>query len=227
MVMSKNPYAPSFNDLPQTLPVFPLTGVLLMPHGQLPLNIFEPRYVAMLEDALAGGRMIGMVQPLIPGSAQSSDPIKIYQSGCAGKITEFSETTDGSYRVTLTGICRFNIAAELDTLSPYRLVKPDWKMFKDDLGAKKCLGVDREKLKTLLSQYFKDQDMSCDFEKFETIEDGKLMTCLAMICPFEPSEKQALLEEICCIERSKMFITMLEMAIHSGKPLDKSKEQCH
>ena len=149
------------------------------------------------------------------------------KTGCAGKITEFSETSDGRYLITLTGICRFRIAAELEVSTPYRQIKTDWQEFKTDIETKKCLGVDREKLHNLLEAYFEKEGMSCDFNKFEGIEDGKLMTCLSMVCPFEPSEKQALLEQVCCKERSEMFMTMVEMAIKSGKPLDKSKHQCH
>lgn len=217
--MDKNPFAPDFEDLPETLAIFPLTGVLLLPHGTLPLNIFEDRYLAMIDDAMSSSRMIGMVQP-------KSDS-EIYQIGCAGKITEFSETSDGRYLITLTGICRFHINQELDVATPYRQVKTNWQEFKTDIETKKCLGVDRQKLHNLLEAYFEREEMSCDFEKFEDITDGKLMTCLSMVCPFEPSEKQALLEQICCKERAKMFMTMVEMAIKSGKPLDKSKTQCH
>lgn len=205
--------------LPERLPIFPLTGVLLLPHGRLPLNIFEPRYLAMVEEALATDRMIGMVQP--------KDGDAVYQTGCAGKITEFSETDDGRYLITLTGISRFHIGEELEGDTPFRVVHPDWSAFQTDTETRKCLGVDREKLQALLTQYFDREGMSCDYDKFEDIDDGKLMTCLAMVCPFEANEKQALLEEICCVERANMFMTMLEMAIRSGKPLDKSDAQCH
>lgn len=217
--MHKNPFAPQFNDLPEHLAIFPLPGVLLMPHGQLPLNIFEPRYITMIDDALAGNRMIGMIQP------KKGD--EIYKTGCAGKITDFNETSDGRYLITLTGICRFHVTQEQETQTPYRQVRPNWKAFEKDLIVKECLGVDRKELRSMLEAYFDDQGMSCDFEKFDTIEDGKLMTCLSMICPFEAAEKQALLETICCVERAEMFMTMLDMAIKSGKRLDKSKTQCH
>ena len=212
-------------DLPKTLSVFRLPGALLLPRSRLPLHIFEPRYLQMLEDALkTPERLIGMVQPK---SADTMGKGDIYQTGCAGKITEFTEETDGRYLITLSGICRFHISDELETQRGYRNVKPDWGVFKTDVETKKCLGVDREKLHGLLEAYFEREGMSCDFDKFEGIEDGKLMTCLSMVCPFEPSEKQALLEQVCCVERAQMFMTMVEMAIKSGKPLDKSKHQCH
>lgn len=222
--MDKNPYAPDFADLPETLAIFPLTGVLLLPHGTLPLNIFEDRYLSMIDDAMSGSRMIAMMQPKTPHTDGASE---IYQIGCAGKITEFSETTDGRYLITLTGICRFHIAQELKVVTPYRQVKTNWQQFETDIQTKRCLGIDRDKLRDLLETYFAHEEMSCDFDKFEDIEDGSLMTCLSMVCPFEPSEKQALLEQICCKERAQMFMTMVEMAIKSGKPLDKSKAQCH
>jgi len=223
--MTKNPYAPKFEDLPETLPIFPLTGVLLLPHGQLPLNIFEPRYVAMIEDAMSNGnRLIGMIQPREGAQAQKPE---IYTTGCAGKITEFAETTDGRFVISLNGVCRFKIKEELDTLTPYRLIKPDWDTFEDDMDEKTCLGIDREILEERLDQYFKKEGMSCDFNKFEAIDDGKLMTALAMVCPFEPREKQALLEEQSCVKRAEIFMTMLEMAIHGDKSVDQSGGSWH
>lgn len=222
--MEQNPFAPTTEDLPETLAVFPLTGVLLLPFGRLPLNIFEPRYVAMINDALQNSRMIGMIQP---EENQSEENPKLYQVGCAGKITEFSETEDGRYEISLTGISRFKIEKELEPQNGFRRVKPLWKPFENDMNRKMCLDMDREKLKTLLMDYFEQEAMSCDFEKFDGVPDGKLMTCLSMICPFEPREKQVLLEQVCCVERAKLFITMLEMAIQSGKKLDKDRTQCH
>ena len=131
--MDKNPYAPTFDTLPDILPIFPLSGVLLLPHGQLPLNIFEPRYVAMVEDALSTHRMIGMLQP--------KNDNEIYQTGCAGKITEFTEMPDGRYIINLSGICRFKIFDELETLKGYRRARPDWQPFEGDLKIPKSLGT--------------------------------------------------------------------------------------
>ena len=211
--MNNNPYAPQFDRLPETLAVFPLTGVLLLPHGNLPLNIFEPRYIAMIDDAMASSKMIGMVQSKSKSDKADAD---VYTIGCAGKITEFAETPDGRYVINLSGICRFHINEELKTPRPYRIVNPDWKEFEHDVKVPQSLGVDREKLMNLLCGYFKQNDMSCDFNKFEDIPDCKLITTLAMVCPFEPSEKQALLEKMCHKERVETFMTMLEMAEKSG-----------
>jgi uncharacterized protein len=208
--MDRNPYAPTFDKLPETLAIFPLPGVLLLPTGHLPLNIFEPRYLKMIEDAMAGSRMIGMVQP------KSTHELKphIYETGCAGKITEFEETKDGRYLITLTGICRFKTAQELDAATPYRQIKPDWRPFEKDIDVTGCLNIDRKKLHDLLQTYFADQGLNCDWGIIEQATDGKLITCLSMICPFDAKEKQALLEAPCCKTRADTFMTMLEMAVH-------------
>lgn len=204
--MEQNPFAPAFDALPETIPVFPLEGVLLLPTGTLPLNIFEKRYLKMVEDALAGSRLIGMIQP--KGNSAS-----LYDIGCAGKITEFEETPDGRYQITLTGICRFKITKELEVKTPYRQVLADWGGFHQDLATPVCLDIDRGKLTALLQSYFSAQEMNCDWAALKQAPDNRLMTCLSMVCPFEPEEKQALLEAPCCRERAKMFMSMLEMAV--------------
>lgn len=210
---SRNPFAPSFEKLPAALPVFPLPGVLLLPSGNLPLNIFEPRYLKMVEDVLASHRLIGMIQPR-EGAEKTPG---LYDIGCAGKITEFSETSDGRYLITLTGICRFRIAGELNTATPYRQVQTDWSAFQKDIENVACLDIDRAKLLELLRCYFTDQGLDCDWDAIQDAPDGKLITCLSMICPFEPKEKQALLEAPCCKTRARTFMTMLEMATHDNK----------
>ncbi|MGB4107708.1 MAG: LON peptidase substrate-binding domain-containing protein [Alphaproteobacteria bacterium] len=209
--MEQNPYAPDFKGLPETLPVFPLSGVLLLPMGNLPLNIFEKRYLKMVGDALGGNRLIGMIQPRAEGETA------LYDIGCAGKITEFRETGDGRYVITLTGISRFKIAEELKTATPYRQVRPDWEAYKNDLEPSSCLDLDRAKLNILLQSYFSAQEMKCDWKAVEKAPDGRLVTCLAMVCPFEPKEKQALLEAPCCKTRAEAFMTMLEMAVKARK----------
>ena len=207
--MDKNPYAPDFKDLPDVLPVFPLDGVLLLPTGRLPLNIFEERYLRMFDDAMAGNRMIGMVQP----KDVSGESGEIYKIGCAGKIVEFSETPDGRYVVTLNGVSRFRVRKEIGAKSGYRRVKANWNDFEADLAEPHCLDLDRDRLHALLGAYFEAQDMSCDWQKVEGATDGRLITCLSMICPFSAQEKQALLEAPCCRTRSQTFMAMLEMAV--------------
>ena len=209
--MEQNPFAPEFGDLPESLPVFPLASAFLLPNGQLPLNIFEPRYVQMVEDALAGNRMIGMIQPV----DEANNP-KLQRTGCAGKIIEFSETGDGRYLITLSGAYRFDVAEELDSARLYRVVKPDWNPYETDSKAHRSLDLNREKLKDLLKTYFQKHEMNCDWSAFDDAPDGKLIACLSMVCPFEATEKQALLEAPCCKTRASLFMSMLEMAVQSG-----------
>jgi len=214
--MSRNPYNPSFDRLPRQLPIFPLAGVLLLPRGRLPLNIFEPRYRAMVEDALGGDRMIGMVQPTDPASREREPAV--YETGCAGRITTFAETDDGRYLITLTGVSRFTIRRELDGVRGYRLVAAAWDRFTDDL-AESGGDVDRPRLLAGLKGYFKTQGLSVDWSAIESTPDERLVTSLAMICPFTPSEKQALLEAPDLPERAKLLIALIEMAIldaHDG-----------
>lgn len=214
--MSKNPFAPDFDDLPAALPVFPLTGVLLLPGGHLPLNIFEPRYLEMVDAALSSHRLIGMVQPKTPNYDGAQKNPEISATGCAGKIVDYCETEDGRYVITLNGICRFSIVEEMKTTTKFRQVKPDWGPFEKDLNAIGCLDLDREKLNILLEKYFDIQGLHCDWGMIEEASDEKLITCLSMICPFEPQEKQALLEAVCCNARADLFMTMLDMAVKSG-----------
>jgi Lon protease-like protein len=197
------------DSLPDAIPVFPLPGVLLLPRGQLPLNIFEPRYLAMVDDALKSDRIIGMIQP----RDDAAHPA-LYQTGCAGKITMFEETKDDRYLITLTGISRFNVRDELELRRGYRRVVPDWSPFAHDFEELKCLDIDRGVLKEMLVDYFSQQGIQCDIAAVDSAPDEKLITCLSMICPFDASEKQALLEAKCCRERARKFMTLLKMALH-------------
>jgi hypothetical protein len=219
--MELNPFAPPHEDLPETLPVFPLRSAFLLPTGQLPLNIFEPRYLKMVDDALSGHRMIGMIQP-----ADDSEKPALVKTGCAGKIIEFSQTPDGRYLITLAGVFRFNIIQEMDTPKPYRMVQPDWGAYSGDQKAHHCLDLNRDHLKSLLKTYFTNEGMECDWSAVDGSPDGKLITCLSMVCPFEAKEKQALLEAPCCKTRAELFIGMLEMAVKT-QGLDKTDSQWH
>ena len=179
-------------DLPQVIPVFPLDGVLLLPRGQLPLNIFEPRYLNMVDDAMAGDRIIGMIQPSGgPRRLPSLSPV-----GCAGRITSFAETSDGRYLITLTGCARFRLAAELPTRTPYRQVRADFTPFEADLTAPPAGegGLDREDLLEALKAYLETRGLDIDWETAETAPPEALVNSLAMALPFDPPEKQALLE---------------------------------
>lgn len=193
-------------DLPDDLPIFPLEGVLLLPRGQLPLNIFEPRYLAMVEDAMKGQRLIGMIQP-------RGATTVLYDAGCAGKIVSYAETDDGRYLITLKGVCRFHVLSELQQgRNGYRRVKPDWAEFAKDVESVGKLNIDRARLKGLLKTYFDIEGMECSWKAVDDASDDNLITCLSMICPLNVSEKQALLEARCGKTRADLFMTLLDMA---------------
>lgn len=203
-------YNIAYEDLPESIPVFPLSGVLLLPHGQLPLNIFEPRYRAMIDDALKTDRLIGIIQPAEQGNGLQS-------IGCAGKIVHFSEHCDGRYTVTLHGLWRFKVQEEQKPVNGYRRIKAKWDKFADDVLASDCLNIDRAKLNELMNVYLEQNNLSVDCSKLEKASDSKLITALSMICPFDPLDKQALLEAACCKTRAEMFMVMLEIAIHENR----------
>lgn len=212
----------TFDQLPESLPIFPLAGVLLLPHGQLPLNIFESRYMAMIDDALSSDRLIGMVQPRACGCAP------VYDVGCAGRIVNFAEAEGGRYLVTLAGTCRFRIGKEIGDKSPYRRVVADWSGFYGDMQPQaKTVAVDRIRLNQLLQSYFRQQEMSCDWDKVDIAADTDLLTALAMICPLKPSEKQALLEASDVQRRTELFLTMIEMAVSHPCLRDGDGSPCH
>lgn len=208
-------------DLPKTIPIFPLTGALLLPGGRLPLNIFEPRYVAMAEDALAArDRIVGMIQPREPGAEGMTrgsvvpPPPALYPTGCAGRITSFSETEDGRYLIQLAGICRFDIVDELPTLRGYRRAVANFERWQADLAPQADKGgVDREHLLRELRAYFTARNISADWDAITDTPDDRLVTTLAMACPFAPQEKQALLECATLDDRARTMVTLLEMAI--------------
>ena len=208
--MSRSPFDPRYEHLPASLPIFPLPGALLLPGGRMPLNIFEPRYLNMVSDALAGDRLIGMIQP----SQDSEDPgtAATYRTGCAGRIVAFSETEDGRYLITLAGLIRFDAARELPLEEGYRRVVPDFERFRDDLSEDSD-DIDRESLLDALRAYFEVSGLDGDWSAVEKAADESLVTSLAMACPFDPPEKQALLEAMTLSERAETLITILRMSI--------------
>lgn len=212
--MSPRPFQPSFNSLPRQIPVFPLSGALLLPRCKLPLNIFEPRYIRMVEDTLATAtRLIGMVQPR---QDQDDEPVPdVCDVGCAGRISSFAETDDGRFLVILNGVCRFRVRAELGAATPYRQVAPDWAPFEEDLE-EPVVSVDRDRLYTSMRTYFEARDLETDWDALEEATDEHLVNSLAMSCPFEPPEKQALLEADDVMERSELMIGLMEMAVLGG-----------
>lgn len=219
--MTQGDAAPAYEDLPEVLPIFPLAGALLLPGGRLPLNIFEPRYVAMVQDAISGARLIGMIQPreaaLIDSEAQGvqeAQAPEVYRIGCAGRITSFSETRDNKFHITLTGLIRFDVAKELPPLNGYRRVAPDYRRFFSDM--KKNLDeIDRQRFLDALGGYFDATGVEGDWSAIEGAENEHLVTSLAMLCPFEAPEKQALLEAVTLSERAGAMTTIMEMAAYT------------
>ena len=203
------------DTLPDILPIFPLTGVLLLPRGRLPLNIFEPRYLAMFRDAMGGEQLIGMVQPSGPPIREMNPAV--YPTGCAGRITSLSETEDGRFLVALTGVSRFRIREELPLLSGYRRVIPEWEDFADDRAADEA-GFDRTRLTQGLRAFFAQRQVQADWSAIEQAPGEHLVTSIAMMCPFAPSEKQALLEAKTLGERARLLTALIEMTLTAPAP---------
>ena len=202
-------FNPQFNDLPAVIPLFPLPEVLLLPGGMLPLNIFEPRYLAMVRDALGADRLIGMIQPL-SGEGRAGDP-QLYDTGCAGRISRFEETPDGRLLISLKGVCRFDIAEELAPTDGYRRAQVNWSPYEGDMAPAADACLDRSRLFPALRGYFKLHGIEADWEMLGEAPDDRLVTCLSMICPFDGSEKQALLEAPDMDARSEILTTLIEM----------------
>ncbi|GGC57007.1 peptidase S16 [Siccirubricoccus deserti] len=212
-------FQPEFSALPPEIAVFPLPGALLLPHGRLPLNIFEPRYLAMTQDSLANGRMFGMIQPR-PGEPRGPNGPGLYRTGCLGRLSSFAETEDGRLLITLTGMIRFRVAEELPLHRGYRRVRADYAGFEADLGELASpSGLDRPTLLAALRSFFKARSIEANWEAVEQTSDATLVLTLAMICPFEVPEKQALLEAATAEARAAMLVALLEMGAHGGGDL--------
>jgi hypothetical protein len=216
-------FTPTLDELPQTIPIFPLSGCILLPCARLPLNIFEPRYLEMCRDAMAGPRVIGMVQPVDPCDARASPPV--YGTGCAGRITAFKETDDGRFLITLTGLCRFRIAEELPQIKRYRTVAADYRGFAGDLERHGACELDRARLMPALKSYLERHGLSADWGAIEKCPSASLVNSLAMVCPFSPSEKQALLEAQDHDRRAELFLSLLEISRH--EPAAAPRGPCH
>ena len=197
-------------DLPDTLAVFPLPGALLFPRWELPLNIFEPRYLNMIDDAMAGSRLIGMVQAMGGSKARPH----LAEVGCAGRITSYSETEDGRYLITLTGIARFAIGEELAVMTPYRQVRPDWRPYAPDLvAADETALPSRDKLIGALKTYVEINKMQADWSAVQDAPLETLVNALCSGCPFSAIEKQALIEAPTLKARAETLITLLRMDV--------------
>lgn len=202
-------------DLPDTIPLFPLSGALLLPRARLPLHIFEPCYLQMLEDVMATRhRLLGMVQPReVPGTGEE----KHQAIGCAGRLTGFSETEDGRYMITLTGVSRFRLGAVDKDTHPYLTGQVDWTSFVRDLGnVEGDAGFDRATFLALLQRYFQAMDLSTDWGSLNDAEEELMINSLSMLCPFPPEDKQALLEAPSLTTRRETLVTLIEFALRGG-----------
>ena len=201
-------------DLPDTIAVFPLPGALLLPRSRLPLHLFEPRYLQMLEDALkTPQRVIGMVQPNpYPGRETA-----LHTIGCAGRVTQFSETEDGRYMITLAGISRFRILKEVEGFTPYRRCEVSWEGFSRDLGrTERDPQFDRDSFLNLLDRFFSARDLSTDWDSIKDADDELLINSLSMLPDFDPEDKQALLEAPSLTTRRETLVTLIEFALRGG-----------
>ncbi|MBS0642613.1 MAG: LON peptidase substrate-binding domain-containing protein [Acetobacteraceae bacterium] len=210
-------FHPRPQDLPSEFAVFPLPGALLLPGGKLPLNIFEPRYLAMTLDSLAAGRMFAMIQP-DPTQPEGPNGPALYRIGCLGRLSSFSETDDGRLLITLTGLVRFAVDSELDMVRGYRRVRGDYARFLADLDEEQHpASCDREKLLAALRGYFQRRQVDANWDAIRRMPDEALVVTLAMACPFEPVEKQALLEAPTPAERAATLLALLQMGA-AGPP---------
>jgi Lon protease-like protein len=202
-------------------PIFPLTGALLLPQGKLPLNIFEKRYIAMVDDALGAGRMLGMIQPN-PTQPKTERGSTIYHVGCLGRLTSFSETDDGRYLITLTGVIRYTVAEELAMRRGYRRVRADFGAYAADCDADQhAAPLDRENLFASLRAYFASRGFDANWDAIREMPDDMLVITLCMACPFEAAEKQALLEAPLPADRVAALLALLAIDQHGSTGSDR------
>lgn len=202
-------------DLPDIIPVFPLPGALLLPRTRLPLHIFEPRYLAMLDDTMkTDHRLIGMVQPReVPQGAER----RLHTIGCAGRLTGFSETEDGRYMITLSGVSRYRIRREVEGFTPYLRAEIDWTGFDRDRGQPESdPGFERAAFMDLLARFFSHRGLSTDWDSLKEAEEELLINSLSMLCPFEVEDRQALLEAPSLVNRRETLVTLIEFALRGG-----------
>jgi Lon protease-like protein len=206
-------------DLPDVLPIFPLPGALMLPRARLPLHIFEPRYLAMVEDCLkTKHRLIGMIQTReTPASGSRPAERRLQAIGCAGRLTGFSETEDGRYMITLSGASRFRVKDEVQGFTPYRRCMVDWAPFARDLGpTEDDKSFRRGEFMVLLGRYFAHMKLSTDWDSLKEAEPELLINSLSMLCPFTPEDKQALLEAPSLTTRRETLVTLIEFSLRGG-----------
>ena len=203
-------------NFPEAIPIFPLPGALLLPRSRLPLHVFEPRYLQMLDDSLkTPERLIGMVQPNeVAGRASNG----LHTIGCAGRITQFSETEDNRYMITLSGISRFRVVNEIEGFAPYRRCEVNWDGFERDQGKSECdTGLDRDSFLNLLGRYFDARSLSTDWESLQEADDELLINSLSMMLDLDAEDKQALLEAPSLSARRETLVTLIEFSMRGGE----------
>lgn len=208
--MARSPFTPRFDALPRTLPIFPLPGAVVLPGTQLPLNIFEPRYLNMVFDVLGEQRLIGMVQPK-PDEIHSRKP-EVMTTGCAGRISSFSETADGCLLIVLSGVCRFDIGEEIPTTRGYRKVVVDWSRYRDDYASAQAQLAERRLLLSRLRVFCDTHSLDVAWNALERMGDGDVVNFLATQLPLEDEDKQVLLEAPDILARARLLMGMLEPA---------------
>jgi Lon protease-like protein len=205
-------------NLPAVIAVFPLPGALLLPRGQMPLNIFEPRYLAMVDDALRGARLIGMIQPDAAHPGRDQNKPHLFQVGCVGRITQFTESGDGRYLIQLTGVARFRVEEELPADTPYRQCQVTFAPFADDFIARKGESdVDRKAVLRTLADFLRANNLKADWSDIENAPNEALVNALAMMSPYGPAEKQALLEAPDLKTRAEILVAVTEIELAKGK----------
>ncbi|MBK1645641.1 peptidase S16 [Thiocapsa imhoffii] len=208
--MTRNPFFPKFSDLPTEIPIFPLAGAVVMPGVQLPLNIFEPRYLNMIFDALAADHLIGMIQPT--SETMEDDTPELHRIGCAGRITSYSETTDGRVVLVLTGVCRFQVSREVAEKNGYRRVRADWERFAIDYQDQDSVIQDRKGFLSSLKGYCTLRGVEVPWNDVEQMPDRDLTNLLCAHLPLSPEDKQALIETLSTSDRAALMQGLLGMA---------------
>ncbi|WP_295389602.1 LON peptidase substrate-binding domain-containing protein [uncultured Thiodictyon sp.] len=208
--MSRNPFFPRFADLPVEIPIFPLSGAVVMPGVQLPLNMFEPRYLNLVNDALADAHLIGMVQPT--SEDLEADEPEIHRIGCAGRITSYSETPDGRIVLVVTGVCRFQVRAEVAGRGGYRRVSVDWERFAADCHEETQTIADRDGFLVSLKSYCTLRGVEVPWDEVKKMADSDLVNLLCAHLPLSPEDKQALIETIALGERASLMRGLMDMA---------------
>lgn len=209
--MQKNPFTLPFDKLPATIPIFPLEGAVVLPGTELPLNIFEPRYLDMVFDVLGTHRMLGMVQPTVTGPRQNASALST--TGCAGRVKWFSETEDGRILIVLTGVCRFDLGEELATTRPYRRVVANWQRFVTDYEDLDAELTERHRIMALLRRYANTLHLDMAWDELSKLSGTRLMNWLCTRLPLSPTDKQSLIETVQVADRARMLVALLEMYI--------------